>query len=301
MNTKSQSVWCNAPSESALYGHEIRKIIKAPEGFNLVGIDQKSAQLSIAAYYANNIDYYTSVATGREFDDDGKYLGQTAHCVNARMFGMVTEEEWIEAVNSQDEELIHSISLRRKGSKGGAFAIVFGASGKKVAKTLGISEKVGTERRSLFLTQMGLDNVISTLKTYENMYPKGGGFYLPLAFGYWLWNNSSHKSVNTIVQGFEALAQKLAVIRFRKECERHELTDKVFKILDVHDEILLLVKEGYEKQAGKLAGDSYTWAAEQIFNYHLKNSNHFANKEPPKFSIDLNGGFKVGKTYADVH
>lgn len=636
----SQSVWVNAPSESALYGHEIRKIIKAPEGYKLVGIDQKSAQLSIAAYYANNSSYYTSVATGIEFDEEGNYVGQTAHCVNSRMFGMVSEDEWLQAVNTQDKELIHSISLRRKGSKGGSFClpkditqvytrngwvnfediyvgleiltynkdkkcnefkpilnivefdnrpivtmannswqfestsehrwlgsrrtgkgatrreveefittdniksefkiynaaprediehslltnneaailgwllsegsiqwspvsdapstshgtkrgvkavihqgvfthakiledllkaedaytgfttkqsksgtinvynlkasyvrhlfskaklpfenkhkinysplvnnlsnsalqafidafwlgdgsyqsigsgktisqnlgnifnmvqealmllgvktsvyrnkkyydtqhdnativlcakphtgstrlvksvtrnadvfcvttenstfiakqkdtititgncVIFGGSGKKVAKTLGISEKLGTERRNLFLTQMGLDSVIAELKTYEAMYPKSGGFFLPVAFGYWLWNNSSHKSVNTIVQGFEALCQKLAVIRFRKECERENLTDKVFKILDVHDEILLLVKEGYEQIAGKLAGNAYTWAAEQVFKYHLKNPAHFANKESPKFSIDLNGGFKVGMTYAECH
>lgn len=261
----------------------------------------KSAQLSIAAYYANNFDYYNNVATGIEFDDEGNYVGQTAHCVNARMFGMVSQEDWEMAVNTQDEGMIHSITLKRKKSKGGSFAVIFGASGSKVAKTIGIPENEGNARKNQFLNQMGLDNTISELKVYENTYKFKGGFMLPLAFGYWLWNNSSHKSVNTVIQGWEALAQKLAVIRLHKESERLGLQEKFLKVLDVHDEVLLEVEEGYEKQIGELAGECYTWAAEQIFNYHKRKPEHFANPNPPQFAIDLNGGYKVGHSYYDCH
>lgn len=297
----AQRVWVNAPSDGALYGKEIRQCAIAEKGNVLIGVDMKSAQLSIAAYYANNWEYYNSVASGLEFDADGNYVGQTAHCVNARMFGMVSEPEWYEACSIQNKDLIHSISLRRKKSKGGSFAVIFGASGKKVAKTIGIPEKEGAKRREQFLNQMGLDNVISKLGTFENKYPYKSGFMLPLAFGYWLWNNSSHKSVNTIVQGFEALAQKLARVRFSKECERLELTDKCWVVLDVHDEQLIECKEEYSEQVGKLMGECYTWAADQIFKYHLKNTYQFPNRQAPKFSIDLNGGYKVGINYYDVH
>jgi hypothetical protein len=124
---------------------------------------------------------------------------------------------------------------------------------------------------------------------------------LPLAFGYWLWNNSSHKSVNTIVQGFEALAQKLAVIRFAKEVKRSGYQDKMWKILDCHDEVLIEAIEGYEDEAGRIAGDAYCWAAEQIFNFHVKNPDQFANPTSPQFPIDLNGGYKIGNNYYDVH
>ena len=297
----AQRIWVNAPSDGALYGKEIRQCVIAEEGNVLVGVDMKSAQLSIAAYYANNEDYYTSVASGLEFDEHGKYVGLTAHCVNARMFGMVSEPEWYEACSTQDKELIHSITLRRKKSKGGSFAVIFGASGRKVAKTIGIPEKEGAKRREQFLSQMGLDNVIAKLGEFENKYPYKSGFMLPLAFGYWLWNNSSHKSVNTIVQGFEALAQKLARVRFSKECERLGLSDKCWVVLDTHDEMLIECNKGYEEQVGKLNGDCYTWAAEQIFKYHLKNVFQFPNRQSPKFSIDLNGGYKVGQNYYDVH
>lgn len=297
----AQRIWVNAPSDSALYGKEIRECIIAEDGYSLVGVDMKSAQLSIAAYYANNYEYYNSVATGVELEEGGTYVGQSAHCVNTRMFGMVSEADWLRAVETQDKELIHWITLRRKGSKGGSFAVIFGASGKKVGKTIGIPEAEGNARKEQFLQQMGLDNVISTLKVFEAKYKFKSGFMLPLAFGYWLWNNSSHKSVNTIVQGFEALAQKLMTIRLSKELKRLGLDDKARMILDVHDEKLLEVKKGYEKEVGTLAGSCYTWAAEQIFNYHVKFPSMFANSRPPTFAIDLDGGYKIGENYYAVH
>jgi len=297
----AQRIWVNAPSESALYGKEIRKLIIPEEGKILLGIDMKSAQLSIAAYYANNWDYYNNVASGIEFDEEGNYVGETAHCVNTRMLGMVSTDEWKEAVRTQDKKLIERLSLRRKKSKGGSFAIIFGASGAKVGKTVGISEKEGHAAKEKFLEQMGLDTVIDVLKYYERNYKYGGGFMLPLAFGYWLWNNSSHKSFNTIDQGFEALAQKLAVIKMSKEVTKRGLDDHIKKILDQHDEYLLEITIGYEDIAGEIASNSYTWAAQQIFNYHKKRPDHFANTQPPQFAIDLDGGYKIGKNYYECH
>ena len=635
----SHRVWVNAPSESALYGEEIRKLIIPEEGYSLVGVDMKSAQLSIAAYYANNEEYYNTVATGQEEDEDHNYVGQSAHCVNARMFGMVSDEEWKKAVETQEKGIIKSINLRRKKSKGGSFClpkditevytkkgwvqfediyegleiltynkdkginefkpildivefsnrpiismsnkswrfestpehrwlgkrrtgkgktrreleefietkdiksefkiynaakredienslltpkesavlgwllsdgciswkpysektsssfgmkrgvkavihqgdfkyasiiedllkkedaltgytektspsgvikvfnlkadylrklfvkanlpfdckhninysslcnnlsneslesfieafwladgythsgghkvisqnrgnilnfvvqalmllginvsinekktnyptdkvcvdvlfkkksftgstklkkefvgdrdvfcvttenstfiakqgdiititgncVIFGGSGKKVAGTLGISEKEGNKAKKQFLEQMGLADTIEVLGDFESQYPYKKGFYLPLAFGYWLWNDSPHKSVNTIVQGFEALAQKLAAIRVSKVLKENGLENKAYKIMDYHDELLYEVLYGYEDTVGKIIGDAYTWAAEQIFKDDLKRPNLFPNYNPPKFSIDLNGGYKVGDNYLAVH
>ena len=139
------------------------------------------------------------------------------------------------------------------------------------------------------------------LRYYESVYKYGGGFYLPLAFGYWLWNNSSHKSFNTIDQGFEALAQKLATIKLSKDIKKLGLCEEIKIVCSMHDELLLEVKKGYEDQAGQLTGDAYTWSAKQIYLYHKKHPYHFANEEPPKFAIDLNGGYKTGETYYNVH
>lgn len=297
----SHRVWVNPPGVGALYGEEVRKCIVAGKGKKLVGIDMKSAQLSIAAYYANNQEYYDTVASGLEETEDHVYLGESAHCVNCRMFGMVSEEEWKRAVRTQDKDLIHHISLKRKGSKGGSFAVIFGASGKKVARTIGIPEKEGNKRKSQFLEQVGLDECMSVLDEMSKKYPYKSGFMLPLAFGYWLWNNSTHKSFNTIDQGFEGLAQKLAAIKMDKWIKEECLDEHIGVIIQMHDESLFEVTEGYEDVCGKMAGECYTWAAEQIFNFHTKYPHMFANKQPPKFAIDLNGGYKVGNNYLECH
>ncbi len=119
----SHRVIVNVPSAKALYGEEIRSGFIADDGKMLVGADQKSSQLSIAAYFANNVDYYTAVASGNEYDEDGKYIGQTAHCVNSRMFGMVTQEEYELALKTQEPALLKSIAIRRGKSKGGSFCL----------------------------------------------------------------------------------------------------------------------------------------------------------------------------------
>ena len=111
----------------SLYGEEIRKCIIAPNGRKLIGIDMKSAQLAIAAFFAKNWEYYEAVAQGQEVEKDetGKelYVGMSAHCHSARNFGMVSQEEFERAVAEQEEELLHSIALRRGKSKGASFGV----------------------------------------------------------------------------------------------------------------------------------------------------------------------------------
>mgnify|MGYP003635644213 CR=1 FL=1 len=232
----SHRVWVNAAGEGALHGEAIRNSLIAPEGRVLVGCDMKSAQLGIAAYYANNFEYYDAVASGQEVvkDENGKevYVGESAHCFNARAFTLVSEEEWKEAIRSQDPTLIHSIALRRKKSKGGSFATIFGASGKKVATTLDIPEHLGEEKKNAFLANIGLDGVVSHLKQSKKKYKRGNGWYIPLPFGYWIFCKSDHKSINYIIQGTEAACQKVAVNYFEKELLKREYD--AFKVLDYH-------------------------------------------------------------------
>ncbi len=132
----SHRLWCNAPSDSAMYGKEIRQSIVAPEGRMLVSHDMNSAQLSIAAYYANNKDYFEAVCFGQEtkLDNEGNdilhpdtgkpwYVGESGHCTNMQAFGLVSPSEVQKAIRTQDGELIHNIGLRRKKSKGATFGV----------------------------------------------------------------------------------------------------------------------------------------------------------------------------------
>lgn len=298
----SQYVWVNAPSVGTLFGEEVRTTIRAPKGRVLIGADMKSAQLSIAAYYAKNYDYYMAVADGQEEIDDpdniGKkiYLGESGHCVNARAFGLVSDEEWKRAIETQDKELLHHISLQRKLSKGGSFATIFGATGKKVATTLGIPEQQGVEAREKFLAEIGLDDPIERLDRMTKKYKYGQGGYIELPFGYWVWCKSKHKQFNYLDQGTEAACQKVAVNYFEKHVKTRGLD--AFKILDVHDEFLVESNPACQQEVGALMCESYKYASDKCFEWHKEHSQWFSDLE---FPFNLDGGFKVGETYCDVH
>lgn len=308
----SHSNWVNAPGAGALYGEQIRSCIIAPEDRVLVGADMKSAQLSIAAYYANNYDYYLAVADGKEIKTDefgnelihpvsGKpwYLGESGHCVNARAFTLVSDEEWKRAVETQDQELIHHIALLRKKSKGGSFATIFGASGKKVAQTLGIPEAVGEAKKQAFLSNIGLDEVINILQMMVNKNSRCDGGYIELPFGYYAWCKAPHKIFNYLDQGTEAACQKWAVNYFEEKATRLDLDYK--KILDYHDEFAVESHKDCAEEVGKVMVEAYHEASIACWEWHKKHSKWFTGDSLPNFMFDLAAGFKVGKSYWDIH
>lgn len=298
----SHRVFVNVPGEKSLYGSELRGIIVAPEGKSLVGVDQKSSQLSIAAFFAKNATYYKAVAAGQEFDSNKKYIGESAHCYSARNFGLVSINEWDEAKRTQDADLIKSISLRRSDSKGASFGVIFGCSGKKLAGMLKVPESEGNKKKDLFLKQMGLEGVKDyLLNVCKVKYKRASGFYIPLAFGYWVWCSQDHKAINYLIQGTEALAQKLAELKFDKEVKGTGLIGRCGQILSMHDEYLCEVDTDIADQVGKLAESSFTWAADQIYKWYMQNPDKFPNDGCPAFKIDLAGGYKVGKKYSDCH
>ncbi len=301
----SHSNWVNAAGVGALYGDKIRQIIRVQsDDRRLVGADMKSAQLSIAAYYANNYDYYIAVADGQEVikDDKGNeiYVGESGHCVNARAFGLVSEAEYQEALRTQNPDLLHSIMLRRGKSKGGTFATLFGASGNKVASTLGIDPKIGEERRIRFLEEIGLDEPIARLEQQMKTYKRGKGGYIELPFDYWAYCQQPHKLFNYLDQGTEAVCQKIAVLHFKKWLNKEVKAGNIDakKVLDYHDEFLCESHEDCAEEVGKAMTDSYKFASDACFEWHQTKSKHFKDLT---FPFNLDGGFKVGMDYLSVH
>ncbi|CAH9013340.1 ribonuclease H-like domain protein [Vibrio phage 249E41-1] len=238
-------VWVNAPGAGALYGEEVRRCIIAPSGKKLISSDMNSAQLSIAAYYANNFEYFKAVCYGQEFkvDDKGNeilhpetgqpwFIGESGHCVNSRAFELISEEEWKRAVEHQDQDLIHSMGLRRKKSKAGTFGTIFGCSGKKLATMLGIDETRGNEKKNAFLSNLGLDRVIEILDMMCEKNKRGGSGIIELPFGYFATCKSPHARFNYLDQGTEAACQKWAELYFDRESKKLNLQAR--RILSYH-------------------------------------------------------------------
>ena len=234
----SHRVIVNLPADGAVFGKEMRECVIADEGKELVGVDQKSSQLSICSFVTNNTEYYEAVATGLEMknEEDGSetYVGTSAHCVNSRYFNLVTKEEWEEAVLTQHEELIHSIVLRRKKSKGLSFASLFGCGAKKLALMGGFTELEAKGKLQSFLDGMGLSGVIQFLEGCKEKYKRGSSFYIPTAFGYWVACKSIHAAVNYLIQSQEGAIQKMAIILMDDEITKRGWGKSVNKVLDMH-------------------------------------------------------------------
>ena len=116
-----------------------------------------------------------------------------------------------------------------------------------------------------------------------------------------MWCSQDHKAINYLVQGTEALAQKLAEIRMTSVVEKRGLSDKVGRILSVHDECLWDCEEGVEHEMGSIIAGAYTWAGEMLFKYYRSHPEKFPNEGTPTFKIDLSGGYDIGDNYGEVH
>jgi hypothetical protein len=301
----SHRVIVNLPADGAVFGKEMRQCVIADEGKELVGIDQKSSQLSICAFVTNNTEYYNAVATGLEMrnEEDGSetYVGTSAHCVNARYFNLVTKEEWEEAVKTQHEELIHSITLRRKKSKSLSFASLFGCGAGKLALMGGFEKDDAAKKLKAFLDNMGLSGVIEFLEYCKEKYKRGSGFYIPTFNGYWVFCTGMHKAVNYLIQSVEGAIQKRAIILMDQEITKRDWIGKVDKILDIHDEVLFECDKGLGIEAGKMAMDCYTQAGKDLFDYYNNNRHLYSGGEKPLITCDFAGSFSVGTNYYECH
>ena len=301
----AQRVIVNLPSDSAPLGLEMRQCVIADEGKELVGIDQKSSQLSIAAFVTNNTEYYEAVATGVEFvnEDDGSatYVGTSAHCVNAQYFDLVSRSEWQEAIDTQNPDLIHDIVLKRKKSKGLSFATLFGCGAKKLAVMGGFTEQDAGDKLKSFLDKMGLAGVIAFLEVCKEKYKRGRGFYIPSAFGYWIYCGGMHKAVNYLIQSIEATVQKKAILLMDDQIKLRGWEGKVARILDVHDEVLLECDEGMGVEVGLMACECYTQTGILLNEWYQNNLAVYPAGGKPLITCDFAGGYAIGKNYGECH
>jgi len=176
---------------------------------------------------------------------------------------------------------------------------IFGATGKRVAQTLGIDEKLGTKSRNAFLESIGLDRVFEILNKMCEKYSRAGGGYIELPFGYYAHCKDAHARFNYLDQGTEAACQKYAVNYFTRESKRLGLD--CFKILDIHDEFLVESAPDVARDVGELMCKSYKEASLACWEWHKNHSKWFVGDDLPTFSFNLDGGYSTGQTYYDCH
>jgi hypothetical protein len=257
----AQYGWVNAPGVKALYGENIRKIIVAPKGSKLMGIDMPSAHPRLLADFTNNQLFIDSV-DGKEEEEDGTYVGEDFHTVNSVLFELNTQEDVQKAVRTQDKQLIKLLSKGRGKGKGGSYCTLYGGSDKKLALTIGIELSKGARLKEQFLSGLGLDVLLREItKTWGSM-KHGRGSYIAVLGGYIVWCSSKHKIINYKALGSEAVLQKVAVVLLCRKIS--ELCLKTKLILNVHDEVLLEVPDEEVETMRKLGSQMYVEAAKVL-------------------------------------
>lgn len=291
----------NLPAKGSIFGKEMRKMVICDEGRKLVSVDQNSCELQIVSYLANNFEYWDAVLRGQFSDQEtGLYVGTSGHCINARLFGIIEQSWHEEALATQDEELIKKLEKLRGKSKGISFGVIYGCSDKKLSEILNITKKKASEYKKQFLATLGLDDTIKHLRKQMNRYKRGAGGYLELGMGYWVHCDSDHKLLNRAVQGTGAVVQKLAVIHAEQEIGKLRKSGNIdaFKILDMHDEMTYDSAEDCAVEVGEILTNSYDVAAEQLLEWHQKQSKHWKHMS---FAMKLGGNYAIGDNYLDVH
>ena len=255
----SHSGWVNAPGLKAIYGEQIRKIIIAPEGSTLIGIDMPSAHPRLLADFTQNATFIAAV-DGHEVDPvTGKYLGEDFHTVNSVLFKLNSQEDVDEAIYSQDHDLILVLGKKRGKGKGGSYATLYGGSGMKIAMTLGLPLSEGEALKQNFLAGLGLDELLAEINLTWKAKSYKRGSWISVLGGYHVWCASKHKIINYKALGSEAVVQKVAINLINRKLEAGGF--KTMMILGMHDETLFEVPNNELEAVKPLISNMYKEAA----------------------------------------
>lgn len=240
----------NVPRRSVL-GERVRKLFTAVPGYKLVGIDAKGVQLRMMAHYLHRYD-------------EGAYA---------------------KIVVEGDPHLFHQkiADLATKDiAKTFIYAWLFGAGDEKIGTTIGKGRAAGRALRLKFLHRFP---ALNRLKMAVGSKAKLSGHICGLD-GRRLTIRSEHSALCSLLQSAEAIVMKTAVILLNRELRVRGLYQNgvVRQVAFVHDEIQLLVKEGYEEYA-KSTGIESIREAGRSFGLRLA----------------LDGDGKIGDNWGDTH
>lgn len=275
----------NVPSGNAVYGAPMREVWCAPEGSVLVSVDMDSAQMRLLANFMGDDDYTRAVIEGKEFDENGKYVGTDAHTLNAMAFGTLSRDMRDKAVKTQDEDLIHEISGIRKIGKNGFYGLLFGAGDVKLANTLKVrgGAKAGKVIKQSFRSKLrkAADLQDRLEEQWENN-PHAGGGYIQVAGNTWVWCPSKHKLLNYLLMGSEAVLQNEAIIWLNIQIEKRGLTGA--QKMAIHDEITAEFPLEEEEEGKKVMSEMYGECSKRI-----------------GLDVLVTGTAKSGKNWLEVH
>jgi hypothetical protein len=283
---QKHTVVVNVPKAEAgvLYGKEFRSLFIADEGMVLVGADAAALEARVTGHYTAK---YDNGEYGREL------LEGDIHSKNAWVFykdelqslGLVQD-----ASNKEDSRFKPS----RSKSKNGAYCLAYGGSAKKLAETLGISDKRGEDAYNAYWkANWALARFKDAVVKYWK--DKGEKKYVVAIDGRTLCSRSEHSLVNLLFQSCGAIAMDLALCLFDKALGGNPLDEnglptytykgkKVRRVGFFHDELQVECHPEVADEIGQLIVDCIKQAGVML-----------------NMRIPLDGEYKIADNWAGTH
>ncbi len=234
----------NIPGNEAFLGRQIRRLFIAREGYVIVGCDSKSNQLRMLAHYMGDEEYADAV------------VNSDIHSYNQKKAKLET----------------------RSQAKTFIYAFLFGAGDSKIGKIVNGTAKDGRRLKDTFLSSLPkLNTLVNRIQRAVN----SRGFFYGLD-GRKIYCDSSHKALNYLLQGAEAVYMKYAAA-FLWKWMREERLDAHFLAM-IHDEFQLEVREDQAERVAFLANK-----AMEVAGKHLK------------LRVPMEGDPKIGKHWGQTH
>jgi DNA polymerase-1 len=223
-------VVANLPSVGAMYGAEMRSLLKCEEGKVIVGADSAGNQMRGLCHYIGNDDFTNEVING------------DVHQKNADILSQI-------------------IPTPRKTAKPWLYAYLFGAGATKLGTILaGYPDKhVGEASAKLFESAIpGLKELKDKLNKQFNdttsMFGKENAFIRGID-GRIVFVNSQHQVLNYLLQTAEGVTCKAAAVYLKHKLKEENIEH--YFVIHYHDELAVVVDESLKEHVAKLAVEAF--------------------------------------------
>jgi hypothetical protein len=242
----------NVPSSNAYFGKEMRELFTADEGKVMIGCDSSGNQIRALGHYLNNEDV-------------------THHILNGDIHQRTAD----------------IVGVPRNIAKGILYATIFGAGFAKLGKmVLGYEdmEKGKDVKNKLYSAFPGLKELSKRLNNFFHTteYKSGVGF-IPALDGRKIYAESSFKLLNYLLQSYEAITVKTAVVN----------AFKMFKEENINVDMLGMIHDEVQVQCDPKNVDRVKEILEYSFGEYITKT--------LKLNIQMAGEAKSGNNWFETH
>lgn len=275
-NRQKHTIVVNVPKaeESVLLGREMRQLFIARPGLYLVGADAKALEARIEAHYTYR---YDNGAYAKDL------LEGDVHNKNTQIF-FPRETGSFNIYDPNFNKDDPNFKPYRSRSKNGKYALSYGCTAKKLAETLGCSPSEGeTLYENFWNSNYSLKALRDNLTRFWET--NGQKRWIIGLDGRKLFTRSKHSLVNTLFQSAGAICMDFAGAYVARELDKDlNLKSSICRVGYFHDEYNFETDIRFADYIGELTCTAIKKAGEFF-----------------KLNVPLDGEYKIGKNWAEIH